>query len=88
MQTEERVIAKPIPAQGLDERHPAAVRRQEPRPEMEIPDLFGRVIFVGLGFGIALTGFMVILSILLVFIGLPFFFFGLAMMEVGLKGWR
>jgi hypothetical protein len=30
---------------------------------------------------------MVILSILLVFIGLPLFFFGLAMMEVGLKGW-
>jgi hypothetical protein len=87
MQTEERVITKPILAPVLDERHPAAIR-QEPRQEMEIPDLLGRVIFVGLGFGIALTGFMVILSILLVFIGLPLFFFGLAMMEVGLRGWR
>ena len=75
MQTEERVITRPIPAPVLDERHPAAIR-QEPRPEMEIPDLLGRVIFVGLGFGIALTGFMVILTILLVFIGLPSFFFG------------
>jgi hypothetical protein len=27
-------------------------------------------------------------SILLVFIGLPLFFIGLAVMEVGLKGWR
>ena len=87
MQTQERVITKPIPASGLEERPPAAVR-QEPGQEMEIPDLLGRVIFVLLGFGIALTGFMVILSILLVFIGLPLFFFGLAMMEVGLKGWR
>ena len=87
MQTEERVITKPILAPVLDERHPAAIR-QDLRQEMEIPDLLGRVIFVGLGFGIALTGFMVILSILLVFIGLPLFLFGLAMMEVGLKGWR
>jgi hypothetical protein len=75
MQTEERVITKPILAPVLDERYPTAIR-QEARQEMEIPDLLGRVIFVGLGFGIALTGFMVILSILLVFIGLPLFFSG------------
>jgi hypothetical protein len=50
MQTEERVITKPILAPVPDEKHPAAVR-QEPRPEMEIPDLLRRVIFVGLGFG-------------------------------------
>ena len=62
--------------------------RQETRPELEVPDLLERVIFVGVGSAIWITGFMLMLSILLAFIGLPLFFFGLAMMEAGLKGWR
>jgi hypothetical protein len=62
--------------------------RQEARPELEIPDLLERVILVGVGSAIWITGFMLMLSILLAFIGLPLFFFGLAMMEAGLKGWR
>ena len=62
--------------------------RQETRPELEIPDLLQRVIFVGVGSAIWITGFMLMLSLLLVFIGLPLFFFGLAMAEAGLKGWR
>lgn len=48
----------------------------------------GSAIFVGVGSAIWITGFMLMLSILLVFIGLPLFFFGLAMTEAGLKGWR
>jgi hypothetical protein len=44
-------------------------------------------IFVGVGSAIWVTGFMLMLSILLVFIGLPLFF-GLAMTEAGLNGWR
>jgi hypothetical protein len=47
-----------------------------------------RVIFVGVGSAIWITGFMLMLSILLVFIGLPLFFVGLAITETGLKGWR
>jgi hypothetical protein len=62
--------------------------RQEPRPEVVIPDLLERVIFVGVGSAIWITGFMLMLSILLVFIGRPLFFVGLAMTEAGLKGWR
>jgi hypothetical protein len=62
--------------------------REEPRPELEIPDLLERAIFVGVGSAIWITGFMLMLSILLVFIGLPLFFIGLAMTEAGLKGWR
>ena len=53
-----------------------------------VPNLFERIIFVGVGSAIWITGFMLMLSILLVFIGLPLFFFGLAMTEAGLKGWR
>jgi hypothetical protein len=62
--------------------------RQESRPEVTVLDLLERVIFVGVGSAIWVTGFMLMLSILLVFIGLPLFFFGLAMTEAGLKGWR
>ena len=62
--------------------------RREPRPEVTVPDLLERAIFVAVGSAIWVTGFMLMLSILLVFIGLPLFFFGLAMTEAGLKGWR
>jgi hypothetical protein len=62
--------------------------RQEPRPDVIGPDFLERVIFVGIGSAIWITGFMLMLSILLVFIGLPLFFIGLAMTEAGLKGWR
>lgn len=61
---------------------------QAPRQEVLVPDLLQRAIFVGVGCAIWITGFMLMLSILLVFIGLPLFFFGLAMTEAGLKGWR
>ena len=82
MQTEERVRQEPRPELEIPD------LLQEPRPELEIPDLFERAIFVGVGSAIWITGFMLMLSILLVFIGLPLFFFGLAMTEAGLKGWR
>jgi hypothetical protein len=58
------------------------------RKDLEIPDFLERAIFVGVGSAIWITGFMLMLSILLVFIGLPLFFAGLAMTEAGLKGWR
>lgn len=86
MQTEERVVARPVRPPQLGEL-PAPVR-QEARPEVTVEHLLARLIVVGVGFGIALTGFMVMLSVLLVFIGLPLFFVGLAVMEVGLKGWH
>lgn len=62
--------------------------RQESRPEVTVQHLLARLIVVGVGFGIASTGLMLTLSIFLVFIGFPLFFVGLAVMEVGLKGWR
>ena len=86
MQTEERVVARPVGAPWLEEQPPTA--RREPRHEWSVPDLLERAIFVGVGSAIWITGFMLMLSILLVFIGLPLFFFGLAMTEAGLKGWR
>ena len=79
MLTEERVRQEP----------PAEERvRREPRQEWLVPDFWQRAIFVGVGTATWVTGFMLMLSVLLVFIGLPLFFFGLAMTEAGLKGWR
>jgi hypothetical protein len=74
--------------EGGGDMQPAERVRQEPRPDVMAPDFLARVIFVGVGSAIWITGFMLMLSILLVFIGLPLFFIGLAMTEAGLKGWR
>jgi hypothetical protein len=86
MQTEERVVARPVAPPRLEEQ--SAPARQERRQEWLVPDFWERAIFVGVGSAIWVTGFMLMLSILLVFIGLPLFFVGLAMTEAGLKGWR
>lgn len=84
MKTEDRVVATSV--QPLRHENPPA--GEKPRPEVSIPDVLWRAVFVGVGFGIAVTGFTLILSVFLSFIGLPMFLFGLAMMEAGLKGWR
>ena len=43
--------------------------------------IVGRLLLVGVGFAIASAGFMLMLSVFLVFIGLPMFIFGLAVMQ-------
>jgi hypothetical protein len=88
MQTIERVRQEPRPELDIPDLQTEERVRPEPRPDLEIPDLLQRAIFVGIGSAIWITGFMLMLSILLVFIGLPLFFLGLAMTEAGLKGWR
>ena len=45
------------------------------------PSLLGRLVVVAAGFGLALTGWMLVMTVLLVFIGLPMFLFGLAVMQ-------
>jgi hypothetical protein len=80
------VVARRVGPPRLEEQ--PAPARQERRQEWSFPDFWERAIFVGVGTGIWVTGFMLMLSILLVFIGLPLFFIGLAMTEAGLKGWR
>jgi hypothetical protein len=88
MLPDQRVITVPIEQARPDQAESPAPIRQEARPEVMVPDFWARVIFVGVGSAIWITGFMLMLSILLVFIGLPLFFLGLAMTEAGLKGWR
>jgi hypothetical protein len=80
MLTEDREIARPISPPRLEEEHPAPVG-QEPRPEVSLASLLGRLLVVAVGFGLALTGWMLVMSVFLVFIGFPLFFFGLAVMQ-------
>jgi hypothetical protein len=58
-----------------------AVDGIDPRPEPDETGLLWRLILVLIGFGMALTGWLLILSIFLSFIGLPLFIFGLALMQ-------
>jgi hypothetical protein len=80
MLTKDPVLARPIRPPKLEEEH-LAPGRQVPRPEVSVPSLLGRLVVVAAGFGLALTGWMLVMTVLLVFIGLPMFFFGLAVMQ-------
>jgi hypothetical protein len=75
----------------LETRH--ASTRVEPvdlRPESkpapapvtrEGPGLLVRLFWVGVGFGVMLTGFALMLSVFVAFLGLPLFVFGLALVQ-------
>jgi hypothetical protein len=82
MLTEERTISRPIPPPQLEEVHlaPAPVQ-EEPRPEFSVLNLLARILVVAIGFGLAFTGWMLMMTVILVFIGLPLFIFGLAVMQ-------
>ena len=58
---------------------------RDPRPRSEPssgqPGLLWRVVLVAMGVGMALTGWMLILTVFLSFLGLPLFMFGLALMQ-------
>jgi hypothetical protein len=56
-----------------------AVPRSE--PAFGQPGLLWRLVLVAIGFGMALTGWMLILTVFLSFLGLPLFMFGLALMQ-------
>jgi hypothetical protein len=48
--------------------------------------LLWRIILLMVGFGIAMTGFALILTALMSFVGLPLFIFGLALMQAQERG--
>jgi hypothetical protein len=52
----------------------------------EDTSLLWRIILLMVGFGVAMTGFALILTALLAFIGLPLFIFGLALMQAQERG--
>jgi hypothetical protein len=80
-------------AQTTRELHPIAaprgielerlLRDRGPRsePASGQPGPLWRLVVVAMGFGIAITGWMLILTVFLSFIGLPLFMVGLALMQ-------
>ena len=79
--TDPRTI-QPIAARSRN-RVESPVHDGGPRSELVSgqPGLVWRLILVAMGFGIALTGWMLILTVFLSFLGLPLFMFGLALMQ-------
>jgi len=73
---------RPLPAPAGIELEPP-VRDLVPRsePSSGQPTFLWPVILVAMGFGMAVTGWMLILTVFLSFIGLPLFMFGLALMQ-------
>ncbi|MGH2660200.1 MAG: hypothetical protein ACRDHS_11185 [Actinomycetota bacterium] len=75
LQTTERpqalTLSKDIEADGLVQQF------EEPGG----PGILWRVILVAIGFGVAMAGWMLVLTVFLAFIGLPVFLFGLALMQ-------
>jgi hypothetical protein len=68
---------------------PSGIRLERPfhdggprsEPASGQPGLLWRLILVAIGSGMALTGWMLILTVFLSFLGLPLFMFGLALMQ-------
>jgi hypothetical protein len=61
--------------------HPVHDGGPRSEPASDQPGLLWRLILVAIGFGLALTGWMLILTVFLSFLGLPLFMFGLALMQ-------
>ena len=81
MLTEERVISRPIEQHRLEDAPRPVVIPPEARPEFSVRGLLGRILVVALGFGLAFTGWMLMMTVILVFVGLPLFILGLGVMQ-------
>lgn len=88
MITKERLVVPAEAKQGrsaeeLRFSHRLPIDEGRPRrlPESGEPGLLWRLILVVIGFGMALTGWLLILTVFFSFIGLPLFMFGLALMQ-------
>lgn len=79
MITQERIATQQRPDLELRPSQASASRSEAPEPELG--SILWRLFLAGVGFAIASAGFMLMLSVLLVFIGLPMFIFGLAVMQ-------
>ena len=62
---------------------PEPPREEEPRTSSQPRrrGLLSRVLWAGVGLGIAISGWALVMTAILAFIGLPVFFFGLALMQ-------
>lgn len=87
MITEDRIAERrlaperPVHRPTSDRERPFPEQRQQGPPTSNEPGLLWRVILVLVGFGVATVGWLLVLTVILSFIGLPLFIFGLALMQ-------
>lgn len=60
---------------------PSAERGRQGPPASDDHGLLWRIILVLVGFGVAMVGWLLVLSVILSFLGLPLFIVGLALMQ-------
>lgn len=60
---------------------PSTKRRRQGPPASDDHGLLGRIILVVVGFGVAMVGWLLVLTVILSFLGLPLFIVGLALMQ-------
>lgn len=60
---------------------PSAERRRQSPPASDDDGLLWRIILVVVGFGVAMVGWLLVLTVILSFLGLPLFIVGLALMQ-------
>lgn len=87
MLTRERMESGAVgvaPSETMDPwRRPERRAELQPVPEAPPagPGLLSRLFWASVGFGLAATGFALVLTVFLAFIGLPMFVFGLGLMQ-------
>jgi hypothetical protein len=82
MITEERVLLeRPPRRRPSDAERRLSVQAPERLPASTDYGLLWRVVLVLSGFGVAMLGWVLVMTAILAFIGLPLFFFGLALMQ-------
>lgn len=81
-------VAEPLLAPGRLENlqtsggeRPSAERRRQGPPASDDHGLLWRIILVVVGFGVAMVGWLLVLTVILSFLGLPLFIVGLALMQ-------
>lgn len=66
--------------QTSGEERPSAERRRRGSPPSDY-GLLWRIILAVVGFGVAMVGWLLVLTVILSFLGLPLFIVGLALMQ-------
>lgn len=77
----ELVLERPSPPRVSDRVRRVPERSQQRPATPSEPGLAWRLLMIVIGFSLAVLGWTLVMSVLLAFIGLPLFIFGLALMQ-------
>lgn len=84
----ERVVQRPVrlpaheqPAPTPEQPSRTTGLERDPRADPAEPGWVWRLLMLVVGFGLVMIGWSLVMSVFLIFIGLPVFIFGLALMQ-------